>query len=333
MVLPYVDADSFIYQTMNQERKITMSEQEPEFMNLPLLERENRLMPEIIRCLLSLGGEASKKEIVKALLLTSKEIPEDYIEFSRVSKQSGRTYKPFNFQFNFAIKHLEFADFVKVPRRGTIKLTDKGQATSLEEFDSEEVRKLSEPIFEANKKRKQISQTINNSETVGDKLEELSLDDNQVDSWRASLLDALKAMAPKKFELFCRRLVKQMGVEIDTKIGVQYVADGGLDGFGYITSDEFRTTRVAIQAKRWEGTVSSPEIDKFRGSMDKHNAEFGVFLTTSTFTKNAIEASRIGTRVITLIDGDAICDLVAKYELEVTPVMTYELSDFYFENN
>lgn len=177
------------------------------------------------------------------------------------------------------------------------------------------------------KKVNTTEQDVSENEDIKD--EGSILENSQVDSWRSVLIDALKAMSPKKFELFCRRLVKQMGVEIDAKIGVQYVADGGLDGFGYITSDEFRTTRVAIQAKRWEGNVSSPEIDKFRGSMDKHNAEFGVFITTSSFTKNAIEASRVGTRVITLLDGDTICDLVAKYELEVTPVMTYELGDFY----
>lgn len=79
--------------------------------------------------------------------------------------------------------------------------------------------------------------------------------------------------------------------------------------------------------------VSSPEIDKFRGSTDKHNTEFGIFITTSLFTKNAIEASRVGTRVIILIDGYTICDLVAKYELEVTLVMTYELGDFYLSED
>lgn len=308
-----------------------MSDLISEFMNVPLLEREDRIMPEVIRCLLSLGGEASKKEVVKELTLTSETIPEDYIEYTRVSKKTGKSYKPFDYQFNFAVRNLEFADFITIPKRGMIKLTDKGQSINLELFNSDEmVRQLSEPVFEANRKKKlAVNNLQDNYENEASKNEEIELDNSPVDTWRELLIEALKVMSPKKFELFCRRLVKQMGVEIDTKIGVQTVADGGLDGFGYITSDEFRTARVAIQAKRWEGTVSSPEIDKFRGSMDKHNAEFGVFITTSSFTKNAIEASRVGTRVITLIDGDTICDLVAKYELEVTPVLTYELNDFY----
>ena len=310
-----------------------MNQQAEKFMNMSVLEKENMIMPEVIRCLLSLGGEASKKEIVRDLILTSETIPEDYIEFSKISKRTGKSYKPFDYQFNFAVRNLEFADFVMIPKRGMIKLTEKGLATNLATFDSESmVRSISEPIFEANRnKNKRIvsKEPIINDCEIRESVEEHGLENSQADAWRFLLIDALKAMSPKKFELFCRRLVKQMGVEIDSKIGTQYVADGGIDGFGYITSDEFRTTRVAIQAKRWEGTVSSPEIDKFRGSMDKHNAEFGVFITTSSFTKNAIEASRIGTRVITLIDGEAICDLVAKYQLEVTPVLAYELGDFY----
>lgn len=137
--------------------------------------------------------------------------------------------------------------------------------------------------------------------------------------------------SPEKFEKFARILVNEMGVDIDDKIGISVTNDGGLDGFWYITSDEFRTARVAIQAKCWKENVQAPEIDKFRGAMDKYNAEFGIFITTSDFTKGAIETSRVGTRVITLINGEKITKLVAKYEIFVKPVTTYVLGDFYLE--
>ena len=161
--------------------------------------------------------------------------------------------------------------------------------------------------------------------------EELSELENIEEVWREQLAEALKDMSPQKFEIFARGLMNKMGIELDKTIGIQASTDGGLDGFGYITADDFRTTRVALQAKRWEGKVSSPEIDKFRGAINKYNAEYGIFITTSDYTRSAIEASRIGTRVITLINGEDIADLVAKYEFYVTPVTTYELNDFYFE--
>ena len=76
-----------------------------------------------------------------------------------------------------------------------------------------------------------------------------------------------------------------MGIDVDDEKGVQYVADGGIDGFGYVRSDDYRTTRVALQAKRWQGKVSAPEIDKFRGAMDKYNAEYTGFFFKSTLPR------------------------------------------------
>jgi len=149
--------------------------------------------------------------------------------------------------------------------------------------------------------------------------------------WRVELKEALLKMSSLKFEQFARSLVAKMGVDIDGQIGMSAVADGGLDGFGYLKSDDFRTTRVAIQAKCWTQPIGSPAVRDFRGAMDIHNAEFGIFITTSTFSKKAKEESRLGTRVITLIDGDEIADLVAKYQLYVKPIEAYELGEFYRE--
>ena len=171
-------------------------------------------------------------------------------------------------------------------------------------------------------------------------LSENSADDTDVEEeteieeepWKAELLAALAKMPPQKFEIFSRGLLIHMGVDLDDNIGVRYVGDGGLDGFGYITSDDFRTTRVALQTKRWDGKVSAPEIDKFRGAMDKYNAEYGIFITTSDFTREAMKTAKAGTRIITLINGDKLCDLVAKYQYYVEPVTTYKLKSFFTDN-
>lgn len=67
--------------------------------------------------------------------------------------------------------------------------------------------------------------------------------------------------------------------------------------------------------------------------MDKYNAEYGIFIATSDFTREAMKTSREGTRVITLINGDQICDLVAKYYYYVEPVTTYRLKNFYSDED
>jgi restriction system protein len=57
--------------------------------------------------------------------------------------------------------------------------------------------------------------------------------------------------------------------------------DGGIDGI--IKEDRLGLDTIYIQAKRWEGTVGCPEIQKFAGALQGHRARKGVFLTTSNF--------------------------------------------------
>lgn len=216
------------------------------------------------------------------------------------------------------------AGYLERPKTGLILLTEKGRAFQGNQDElTTNVYKLSLPMWNERLKKNvhQHDIAISDEDANTSKSEE----------WRSELLDALIALKPSKFELFCRALVKKMNVDIDETIGVKLSGDGGIDGYGYMTTDDFRTTRVAIQAKRWksDSLVSSPEIDKFRGAMDKYRAEYGIFITTSSFTRDAIRAARLGTRVVTLIDGDHLVDLVAKYQLYVTPVITYELGDFF----
>ena len=145
------------------------------------------------------------------------------------------------------------------------------------------------------------------------------------------LQNAIANMSPKKFEQFSRALLTKMGVQFTDK-GIKISNDGGIDGYEYHTDDDdFRTTRVVIQCKRYNtAPVSEPDINQFLGAMNKFQADYGVFITNSRFTNAAREAAREGTP-ITLIDGNDLVRLVIKYELYITPVTTYVLDDFYDE--
>ena len=288
------------------------------------IETENKAMKEILIAMHNLGGQVTRNQVLQEIHENSDVFSEDEIDETRVSKKSGKTYHPFRWKFNFAVKHLILAGFIDTENSRDLELSKKGRNVDIETFDAErDVRYISEPKMPHHKRGK--------TEVVAD--EALNKEQDEEDPWRQELLDALAKMNPKKFELFCRGLLNKMGIDVEDKMGVQYVADGGIDGFGYVRSDDFRTTRVALQAKRWQGKVSAPEIDKFRGAMDKFNAEFGIFITNSDFTREAVKTARQGTRIITLIDGDQICDLVAKYKFYVEPVTTYCLKDFYREED
>lgn len=155
--------------------------------------------------------------------------------------------------------------------------------------------------------------------------------DDILDDVKVKLQSAIANMSPKKFEQFSRALLTKMGVQFTDK-GIKISNDGGIDGYGYHTDDDdFRTTRVVIQCKRYNtAPVSEPDINQFLGAMNKFQADYGVFITNSRFTNAAREAAREGTP-ITLIDGNDLVRLVIKYELYITPVTTYVLDDFYDE--
>lgn len=177
-------------------------------------------------------------------------------------------------------------------------------------------------------KSKRINAIYANASTA---IDEQDTADNE---WKAQLLDQVKSFSPAKFESFSRLLISKMGVKIDKVKGVKLSGDHGIDGFGYFRSDEFRTARVAIQCKRYtSGSVGESEIRDFKGTMDSFNAEYGIFVTTSSYTDTAKKIAIRGNRTVTLIDGQELCDLVEKYQLHITPVTTYTLDDYYFEKD
>ena len=82
---------------------------------------------------------------------------------------------------------------------------------------------------------------------------------------------------------------------------------------------------IYIQAKRWENNVAPGEIQKFVGALHGKKANKGVFITTSSFSKNAREyASNVGTNVI-LIDGNQLAQLMIDFNVGVSSVSSYEI--------
>ena len=191
-----------------------------------------------------------------------------------------------------------------------------------------------EAIYWEENSAKNKDKKVQKDEIINEDIEEesKSSEDDVLDDVKVKLQSAIANMPSKKFEQFSHALLTKMGVQFTDK-GVQISNDGGIDGYGYHTDDDdFRTTRVVIQCKRYNfGAVSEPEINQFLGAMNKFQADYGVFITNSRFTNAARIAAREGTP-ITLIDGNDLIRLIIRYELFITPVTTYVLDDFYSEN-
>lgn len=303
------------------------------FDKLGTEEQVSYLIKPIIEVLQEAGGQLDRSEIRDRICEKDEHIAE-FEQKIYTSNRSGNQYKKFDFKFNFAIKELSFVGVVSyVKYKPKIILTQKGSEIDLNNFDVQtEVRDKARVYWEENSAKNKKKKDENNNLELEDESESSSSESELLDDFNVKLQDAIAKMSPAKFEQFSRALLTKMGVQFTNK-GVQISNDGGIDGYGYhIDTDDFRTTRVVIQCKRYNVTpVSGPDINQFLGTMNKYQADYGVFITNGRFTNNAREAARAGTP-ITLIDGNELIRLVIKYELFITPVKTYILDDFYLED-
>lgn len=206
---------------------------------------ENITMNEVLKAMHRLGGQVTRKDIRQDIRDNSDVISDNEVDKVRVSKKTGNKYRPFDWTLNFAIKYLIMTNYIETEDNRELELSKKGRNINFLEFDA---ARYVRPIVE-----KQLVEEKENKNSVIEEVESEQVEpDAREESWREQLLNALIKMNPKKFELFCRGLLKKMDIDVDDVIGVKFVADGGLDGFGYVRSDDYRTTRVALQVKRWQ---------------------------------------------------------------------------------
>lgn len=136
--------------------------------------------------------------------------------------------------------------------------------------------------------------------------------------WKEELLDALvdnDTVPPDRFERLARRLLREAGF-INTSVTGRS-GDGGIDGTGTYRVSLISFT-VFFQCKRYRGSVGAGAVRDFRGAMTGRGDK-GLLITTGSFTAEAKqEATLDGAPPIDLIDGEALCDLLKRYEMGVT---------------
>ena len=142
------------------------------------------------------------------------------------------------------------------------------------------------------------------------------------------LLERVKACTPAFFETLVVDLLVKMGYggsRLDAAEVIGRSGDGGLDGV--IKEDRLGLDQIHIQAKRWkDNAVGRPDIQQFSGALDGPGSRKGVFITTSTFSKEAVEyAKSLSTKRIVLIDGQRLAELMIDYSLGVNTQRTLEI--------
>lgn len=114
----------------------------------------------------------------------------------------------------------------------------------------------------------------------------------------------------------------------------QQSKDGGVDGI--IKEDKLGLDKIYIQAKRWMNVVGKPIIQQFAGALDGVKASKGVFITTSSYSKDAKKYVDSLSKKIVLIDGKELTSFMIEYNLGVSVKKAYvvkRIDTDYFEES
>jgi restriction system protein len=142
----------------------------------------------------------------------------------------------------------------------------------------------------------------------------------------SALLDRVREQTPDFFEqtvLDVLQAIDYGGPREDAAERLGRSGDGGVDGV--IREDKLGLDLIYVQAKRWANTVRRPDIQQFVGALNEKRASKGVFITTSTFSREAVEyADTVNPRVI-LVDGKQFSELMLDHDVGVTIATRYDI--------
>jgi restriction system protein len=260
----------------------------------------------------------------------------------RILLPSGR-YPTFRSRVGWARVYMLKAGLLASPKRGHLTITPSGQkvlADKPAKIDVHFLRQFPSFVdFQSSKKEDGLSgaHEVSVAETKISPEEQIESAYAQLRRALASdLLIRIQAAAPDFFERLVVELLLKMGYggsRQDAGRAIGRSGDGGIDGI--INEDRLGLDSIYLQAKRWENPVGRPEIQKFAGALAEHRAKKGVFITTSSFTKEAVASATKHDARIVLIDGEKLATLMIDHGLGVTLEASYEVkridSDYFAE--
>jgi restriction system protein len=191
--------------------------------------------------------------------------------------------------------YLKKAGLIDTTRRGYFCITQRGQDLLKQNPTRIDVKLLNQypefkefHTYKPNKNEEIIS--LGNEETTPQ--EKLYSAYQQINEELAKdILQQIKTVSPRSFEHIVVDLLVKMGYGGSDKDAARAIGRSGDEGVdGVINQDTLGIDRIYIQAKRWDDKlVGHSDIRNFIGALDFKHAERGIFITTSTFTKDIIE--------------------------------------------
>lgn len=283
------------------------------------------------------GKEHSIKEAREKIAAKLKLNKEDLSEML----SSGYQTK-FENRIAWAKSYFVQAKIFESPRRAYFQITERGKSLLSQGYDRIDIKILSQyPEFvefhnipkQSKNNQTELSQEIS-SETPEEILQKA------YQSIRSDLageiLNRIKSNMPAFFENLVVDLMVAMGYGGSRSDAGQSIGQSGDEGIdGIIKEDRLGLDVIYLQAKRWEGTVGRPEVQKFVGALHGKRAKKGVFITTGKFSEEAADYVRSIDPKVILIDGKSLANYMIDFNLGTSISVTYEIkridSDYFHE--
>lgn len=290
--------------------------------------------------LLSDGKEHKYRDVIEKLASEFNLSEEEKRIFLASGKQAI-----FDNRVGWAKAYLKKACLLDSPKRATFVITERGKQTlaeNLTSIDNKYLRQFPEFLEFQNFSRSDVEFEndiidVNENENTPEENIEQSFQKIRK-SLASDLLSKILDLSPAFFEKLVVELLVKMGYGgsiTDAGKALGKSGDEGIDGI--IKEDKLGLDTIYIQAKRWKNgnVVGRPEIQKFVGALAGQGAKKGIFITTSSFTKDALDYTPKNETKIVLIDGSLLAQLMIDYNLGCTTQQIYELkkldSDYFAE--
>jgi len=251
----------------------------------------------------------------------------------------------FDNRVGWAKTYLKKAGLLDSPKRATFVITQIGLDTLKKNPDRIDAKYLRQfPAFlefqnasrNDNETEEEITIVETNEQTPEENLDKAYQRIRK--SLASELLNRVVDLSPTFFERLVVELLVKMGYGGSIKDAGKAIGKSGDEGIdGTIKEDKLGLDIIYIQAKRWKpgNVVGRPELHKFVGALAGQGAKKGIFITTSNFTKEALEYTPKNETKIVLIDGEQLAQLMIDYNLGCTTQQIYELkkidSDYFGE--
>lgn len=273
------------------------------------------------------GQEHSLREAIDSLADHFELTEEERTELLPSGQQAT-----FTSRVGWAVTYMKKAGLLAATRRSHFKITDRGFQVLQQKPATINVKFLKQyPEFIEFQTKRNDSDKATMAQAIG--IEERTPEESIEIAHQSirndlaiELLQQIMKCSPTFFEQIVVDLLVKMGYGGSRKDAGRAVGksnDGGIDGI--INEDRLGLDVIFIQAKRWEGSVGRPEIQKFVGALQGRRAKKGIFITTSTFTKDAESYADMIENKVVLIDGETLAKLMIDFNVGVSPGRAYEV--------